>query len=103
MFVSLLIAAGWAVQIGCGDGVSPPSRTPAGPVQVVAASQTVVGAAPTLRKPWHMPSPTQSPNGGARIDMRGSTNHVLALERQPDGSYRRVCRDGVELAPRGLP
>jgi hypothetical protein len=37
------------------------------------------------------------PNGGFRIDLRASTDHVRTLDRQPDGSYKQACRNVPEI------
>jgi hypothetical protein len=41
-------------------------------------------------------------SGGRRIDLRNFPDHVHTLERQPDGSWRQVCRENKRpLAARG--
>ena len=37
-----------------------------------------------------------SPRPGLRVDLAGTAQHVRALERQPDGTYRSVCTDNPE-------
>ena len=33
---------------------------------------------------------------GVRVDLTGTTHHVRALERQPDGTYRSICTDSAD-------
>jgi hypothetical protein len=47
-------------------------------------------AASTPPTAW--PAPQPNPGGGSYIDMRGRPDHVHRLEKQPDGTWRQVCR-----------
>ena len=33
---------------------------------------------------------------GVRVDLAGTTHHVRALERQPDGTYKSICADNAD-------
>jgi len=33
---------------------------------------------------------------GVRVDLAGTTHHVRALERQPDGTYKSICADSAD-------
>jgi hypothetical protein len=85
---------------GCADRTAPTPAAPAvAPARVLPSlGSRVLGApvagaatsgAPPARK---LPPPVAMPNGGFRIDLRGSPGHVRTLERQPDGSFKQACR-----------
>jgi hypothetical protein len=42
--------------------------------------------------PVVLPSPQPTPGGGSHVDMRGRPDHVHRLEKQPDGTWRQICR-----------
>jgi hypothetical protein len=65
-----------------------------------ARQEGAARAAASPRVAWPAPQPTAG--GGRRIDLRNFPDHVHTLERQPDGSWKQVCRENKRpLAPRG--
>lgn len=84
LWMALLLGA------GC-EGAVPPASSPPAPAATEApAAQppALVAAAPVVT------------GGGARlglrVDLSGTAQHVRALERQPDGTYKSVCTDNPE-------
>jgi hypothetical protein len=64
----------------CGEGpAAPSSGTPAPMAPPTARALVAGGTGP-----------------GLRVDMAGTTHHVRALERQPDGTYRSICTDSAD-------
>jgi hypothetical protein len=97
---SLLGLVGLAVCLlgaGCADRTPPapsapavaPARALPPPGGRVSGGPVAGTAASGARK---LPQPIAMPSGGFRIDLRGSPGHVRTLERQPDGSFKQVCR-----------
>ena len=93
-----LVSAAVLVLLGCSEG--PPSNVAAAPTASALPSPTVSPSASLslLRRSSKMPPPTRMPDGGVRIDMRGTVRRVHTLERQPDGKYRQACV-GPSAAP----
>ncbi|HLK90074.1 MAG TPA: hypothetical protein VKZ18_09270 [Polyangia bacterium] len=49
-----------------------------------------------------LPAPVATASGGRHIDLRNFPDHIHTLERQPDGSWRQICRENRRpLAARG--
>ena len=71
----------------------PPSDTPA-----PSTSASLVATANPSRRMAKVPVPTRMPDGGLRIDMRGTVRRVHTLERQADGKYKQAC-----VTPPGAP
>src|ERR1700753_2970774 len=97
--LGLLIGGG--LLLGCTEG-SPPPASGSAPVAVadvrqafqarvaaVRAHARARGAGASPAGVQKMPVAVTLPNGGHRIDLRGTALHVRALERQPDGSYQQ--------------
>jgi hypothetical protein len=94
--VGLAAALVLALGAGCADrGPEPPPPAPAGTVAAPPASPPMTPPPGASRR---LPAPVAMPGGGVRIDMRGSTGHVRALVRQPDGTYKSTCIDAPEIA-----
>ena len=94
-----------AFLLGCGEppGVpgngsataTPPSESSAAFAQrmLAASAEARTRAARTAATPpvpWPAPQPT--PGGGSHIDMSARPDHVRRLEKQPDGTWRQICR-----------
>ncbi len=78
---------------GCEGAGTPGSDLPG------ASAAAPVAAAPTRVAVMAVPAPLVTGGGtqpGLRIDLAGTAQHVRALERQPDGTYRSVCTDSPE-------
>jgi hypothetical protein len=106
--LSLVGIAAGLLLVGCADRSSaapPPSAAaplvaggalPSFRARVLAAQQAQGASGPP--RPRKLPAPVAMPNGGFRIDLRGSTDHVRTLDRQPDGSYKQACRNVPEIS-----
>jgi hypothetical protein len=90
--------------LGCGQppGVPGGGAATAGPsteesaafverMQAASAEARARATAAAATPPTLWPAPQPSP-GGMRIDMRGRPDHVHRLEKQPDGTWRQICR-----------
>jgi hypothetical protein len=62
--------------------------------RVEAAAALVARAARPLPAPLPAPEIAAMPGGGLRLGRR--VDHVQALERQPNGKYRRTCAPPLE-------
>jgi hypothetical protein len=96
----LLAVALAAVATGCNDPAAPVPTisstappAPAGASRVEARQPLSLATAP---RPVPMPASVATPNGGRRIDLRGTNAHVITLDRQPDGTFKRSCNYAPE-------
>jgi hypothetical protein len=69
------------------DSAAFAERMLAASAEARARAARAAATPPTL---W--PAPQPNPGGGMHIDMRGRPDHVHRLEKQPDGTWRQVCR-----------
>jgi hypothetical protein len=94
-----------ALLLGCGQppGVPGSGAASAAPspeesaafaerMQAASAEARARAARAAATPPTLWPAPQPSPGGGMHIDMRGRPDHVHRLEKQPDGTWRQVCR-----------
>ena len=98
---------------GCGDRPQPPAG--ATPSAIVSSAERDAFATRLLAEreeahqravaraaaapPVVWPAPVATATGGRHIDLRGIHDHVHTLERQPDGTWRPLCRDARTMAP----
>jgi hypothetical protein len=78
-----------ALLLGAGcEGAGTPASDPPATGATGAQPTALVAAAPVVTGGGARP--------GLRVDLAGTAQHVRALERQPDGTYRSVCTDSPE-------
>ena len=82
------------LMLGAGCGAEPPvGGAPATAMSAATASVvTREGGGPAVRRDAF----GAGGHPGVRFDMRDRIEHVRALEKQPDGTYKSVCIDGAE-------
>jgi hypothetical protein len=72
----------------CEGPAEPAGESPA--LSAPATTRAVVSGAPVTT------GGSIRPGAGVRVDLAGTTHHVRALERQPDGTYRSICTDSAD-------
>jgi hypothetical protein len=80
MALALLLGA------SCEGPAEPAGESPA----LSATTRAVVSGAPVTA------GGSVRPGAGVRVDLAGTTHHVRALERQPDGTYKTICADNAD-------
>jgi len=98
-------ALGAVVLLGCGQppgepGTSAATAAPSSDESAAFAARMVAASAEARERaaraaatpPTLWPAPQPNAGGGSHIDMRGRPDHVHRLEKQPDGTWRHVCR-----------
>ena len=83
MVLALLLGA------SCEGPAEPAGESPALPAP--ATTRAVVSSAPATTVGGSI-----RPGAGVRVDLAGTTHHVRALERQPDGTYKSICADSAD-------
>jgi len=73
----------------CEGPAEPAGEPPALPA--AATMRAVVSNAPVTTA-----GESSRPGAGVRVDLAGTTHHVRALERQPDGTYKSICADSAD-------
>jgi hypothetical protein len=83
MVLALLLGA------SCEGPAEPAGESPA--LTAPATTRAVVSSAPVTTV-----GESIRPGAGVRVDLAGTTHHVRALERQPDGTYKSICADNAD-------
>jgi hypothetical protein len=90
--LGLVIGLFWVV--GCG---AEPSATGTGAVATATSTSTAAVVAPAAGGPALRADAFGSGgHPGVRFDLRDRIEHVRALQKQPDGTYKSVCVDGAQ-------